>query len=235
MSNLTRQAEIFSSAIVAVGAFNPAIFTPDWLERFNLIGAGDLEEARACKSLVVSQQVTSFETSWFALQILEEQFSLTSKGALSPAFADLACGILSLVPHTPIKAIGINFLAHYKLQDLHQYHKVGDVLAPKQIWSELFTEADTKPGMEDLTMVIQSVDESGAQKSGHQKRISVRPSSRFRYGIFMSYNDHHDIAPSQDQATSAEIALELVNANWSYVFDDAIRVFNGILEKTLAA
>ena len=51
-------AEILASAIVAIGDFNPAIFTPDWLERNGLIGKDDADAAREEKpdrALLVSR------------------------------------------------------------------------------------------------------------------------------------------------------------------------------------
>ena len=124
-------AEIFGSSIVLVGQFNPAIFTADWLERNSLIGSEDAEYARASTNVLVSHAVAVCETEWFALQVLENQFSLTSKGALSHAFRDLAEGIATLVPHTPVTALGLNFMGHYKMSTEAGYHMVGDVLVPK--------------------------------------------------------------------------------------------------------
>ncbi|MCM8622917.1 MAG: hypothetical protein NFW16_14570 [Candidatus Accumulibacter sp.] len=229
---LTRQADIFSSSIVAVGAFNPAIFTPDWLERNNLIGKDDLDGARKGESLIVSRQVCAFETDWFALQVLEEQFSLTSKGPLTPAFADLAIGILSLVPHTPITAVGLNFLGHYRLASTDEYHRVGDVLAPKTIWDGLYPEEHT--GLADLTVLIQRTDKSRNPVSGDEKRISIQPSTKVRCGVFFAYNDHHVVASSNDAVTAAEVAADTIVANWEPSWQDANRVFDGVLSQALA-
>lgn len=229
MPQLIRQADIFSSSIVAVGAFNPAIFTPDWLERNNLIGKADLEDAQKSASLVVSHQVSVCETDWFALQVLEEQLSLTSKGPLTPAFADLAIGILTLVPHTPISAIGLNFLGHYRLANTDEYHQVGDVLAPKKIWDTLYPEEHTNAGLADLTIRIQHTDMNRDPLSDDEKRISIQPSTKVRYGVFFAYNDHHVVASNHESVTSAERATDIIIANWESSWQDAIRVFDGIL------
>ena len=91
-----------------VGDFNSAIFSPDWLDRYDLIGKDDVEiahEGELSSALIVAHEVTTFETKWFALQVLENQLSIRSKDALSPALKDLAVGIFQLVPHTPVKAV----------------------------------------------------------------------------------------------------------------------------------
>lgn len=232
---MTRIAEIFGSSIVAIGDFNPAIFSPDWLERNGLLGAQDAEAARQGPSFIASHQVSVFETEWFAVQVLENQFSLTSKGALSPAFMDLAVGILTLVRHTPITAIGLNFMGHFKLASEAEYHKVGDVLAPKIIWDELYPDEEISAGLGVLTVRIQNAPRGTTPKSGDEKRISLQSSGRVKFGIFLSYNNHREIhVDENDNQTSAECAAEIVTREWQSSWDDAVRVFDGLISKTLA-
>ena len=227
--------EILTSSIVVVGDFNPAIFSPDWLERNGLIGKGDADTVRdgsQGKSLLVSHQVVTFETKWFALQVLENQFSLTSKDALSPAFKDLAVGIFQLVPHTPVTAVGLNFLGHFKLATEDEYHRVGDVLAPKDIWKGLYP--DDGPGLADLTIRIQRWTRGEALKTKDEKRISVQPSSKIKFGVFLSYNDHYDVSTTvEDNLRSAERVATIIDNKWESSWEDAVRVFDGVLSKTL--
>lgn len=231
--------EIFGSAIVLVGNFNPAIFSPDWLENNGLIGNGDAEEARQSPSFIVSRQVSVFETDWFALQVFENQLSLTSKGALSAAFKDLAVGMLSLLSHTPITAIGLNFLAHYRLASEAEHHKVGDVLAPKTIWSNLYPVGSSAAGLVNLSIMIQPCTRTQAQTQaqalGDVRNISVQPSDKFRYGVFLNYNDHRIInhAERNDQ-TMAEHAAFIIDSDWQNAWNDALRVFALIVTQALA-
>lgn len=225
--------EILTSSIIAVGAFNPAIFSPDWLERNELIGSEDADVARQGASLIVSQQVTAYETKWFALQVVENQFSLTSKDALSPAFKDLAVSIFQLVPHTPVTAIGLNFLAHFKMANEADYHKVGDQLAPKDIWTNLYPE--DVAGLADLTIRIQHGGRGGKQlQSKDEKRIAIQPSTRIKYGVYFSYNDHHDVSVVEDGGPrSAEKVATIIDSEWEAAMNDALRVFDSVLVKTL--
>lgn len=232
---MTRIADIFGSSIIAVGAFNPAIFSPDWLERNKLIGQGDANDARSAPALIVSQQVTVFETEWFAFQVINSQFSLTSKGALTLAFKDLAVGILSLVSHTPITAIGLNFLAHFRLDTEAEYHKIGDVLAPKTIWNSLYPDRNAT-GLANLTIRIQDAERGQTPRSGNEKRISVQPSDKIKSGVFLSFNDHREIIESKgDGMTTAEQAAALVDSDWQNSWDDAVRVFDSVVSQALSA
>lgn len=223
-------SEIFTSSIVAVGDFNPVIFTPDWLERNNLIGEGDAIDAREGsqgRPLLISHQVTTFECEWFVLQVLENQFSLTSKGPLSPALKDLATGIFQLVSQTPVKAVGLNFIEHFKFSDSAEYHKVGDILAPKDIWSTLYT--DVSVGMEQMVIVFQDGIRDGTPESKNQKRITVQPSSQFKYGISLLLNDHHDVDNKDDELLPAERLTRIIDEQWELTLIEAQEVFKKVL------
>lgn len=230
-------AEILSSQIVVVGDFNPAIFSPDWLERNKLIGEGDAITARAVSpgrtTLLVSHQVSTFESEWFALQVLENQFSLTSKGVLTLPFKDLAAGIFQLVSHTPVNAVGLNFTAHFKLASQETYHKFGDVLAPKDIWGPLYDGEHA--GLEQLTIRFQRGSRDKQADTKDEKRITVQPSRSLKNGISLSLNDHHDVTRGdEDSLTPAERVADIVDTLWEPAWKDAIRVFDKVLSMALA-
>ena len=228
-------AEIFGSSIVLVGQFNPAIFTADWLERNSLIGSEDAEYARASTNVLVSHAVAVCETEWFALQVLENQFSLTSKGALSHAFRDLAEGIATLVPHTPVTALGLNYMGHYKMSTEAGYHKVGDVLVPKKLWGELFDPETEKPGMADVTVKIQQmkVGETIAS-SPDELRINVQPSTTVKWGVFLSCNAHRESFGKVKGKGNAAGAAEVIGVEWEKMWHRAESIFDGILTKATA-
>ena len=231
--------EMFASSIVAVGAFNPAIFGPDWLVRNGLLGNGDAEIARASESFITSAQFLAVQTEWFALHVVSNQFSITSQGPLSPAIKDLAVGILTLVPQTPITAIGLNFMGHYKMTSHHAYNKVGDTLAPKKIWREVFPDEQDNAGMSDMTIVIQKVkiEESGERTvlSPSYKRITLQPSTKVKLGLFGLYNDHREIVlVDLKDKTAAEQARDLINDDWKTSWDASLQVFDGLISRALA-
>lgn len=224
-------AEILTSSIVVIGNFNPAIFTPDWLELNDLIGEGDADTVREGsegREMIITRQVTTFESEWFVLEVLENKFSLTSKGALSPAVKDLAVGIFQLVSHTPIIAVGLNFIGHFKLASEDEYHKIGDILAPKDIWQKLYP--NDAPGLADLSIRIQHGGRGKKLESNDEKRITVRPSNIFKTGVHLSYNDHRDVRlADEDNPRPAERVASIIDNDWELSWRDAIRVFDGVL------
>lgn len=223
--------EIFTSSIVAVGDFNPVIFTPDWLERNNLIGDGDAMEARdgnQGRKLLISHQITTFATEWFVIQVLENQFSLTSKGVLTPAFKDLATAIFQLLPQTPVKAVGLNFNGHFKFSDAKEYHSVGDVLAPKDIWSKLYP--DLTVGMEQLTILFQQGTRENPAENKDEKRVTVKPSGNFKHGISLLLNDHYEVRSESEVLPAVQVARH-IEEQWDYKWTESESMFTQILDE----
>lgn len=227
---MAHTVEIFGSSIVVVGSFNPTIFSPEWLERNGLIGGEDAEVARGSQNMVVSRHVAAFSTEWFSLQVVENQFSLTSSGALSPAFKDLSEGILTLVPHTPVTALGLNFMGHYKMSSEADYHKVGDTLVPKGIWTGLI--GTLTPGTADVTVKLQAAKRGEEQTTPDEIKIQVQPSARVKYGVFLSLNDHRAaFAASDPKKANAHAAARIVADDWEVTWHSAERAFNELLHR----
>jgi len=226
---------MYGSSIVALGAFNPSIVTPDWLESRGLLGKEDAEEARQTPNLLISHQVAQFEGPFFVLQLLENQFSLTSKGAMTALLKDLFVGILQLLPQTPVTALGINFHGHYKLDNLNDYHAIGDAVAPKGIWKSLFPGADQWQGLQNLTMRIEPVTRNPVNYvATDYKLIMIQPSSVVKHGVYLSMNDHRDIASRKlSECLPAETAAEIVDQDWDSANDFAIKLFNNLIDITL--
>ena len=231
--------EEFSSAVVALGDFNPPIFSPDWLEHNGLIGEEDAAAARQDDGLVVAKQLTRFQTDWFILEVIEQRFSLTGRGPLaaSPALKDLAAGILLLVPHTPITAMGLNFFAHYKFLIEADYHKVGDILAPKAVWNKVVApEGDKDIGLLNLTMQISPYKRGERPTTKDVRQVGVQRSPKVTNGILLSYNDHHETAfESNKDKSSAEFAVEIIYEHWEAAWSDATRIFDELIALSLAS
>lgn len=229
-------ADIFGATIVFVGAFNPAILTPDWLERTQLIGQEDAQVAREAKNLLTSRQVALLETEWFAMQVVENQFTLSSKGALSLAIRDLAVGVCTLVPHTPVTALGLNFLGHFKMPTANAYHKIGDTLAPKALWHELLDLETQSIGMTNISMRVQPFKRETPTDSKDAVNIQVQPSAQIHSGVFLSWNDHREMfaRESMGKKGKAEVAGQIVAADWEASWQRAARFFSALLDKASA-
>ena len=233
---MTATIESFGSSIVALGNFNPPIFSPDWLNKNGLIGDGDVEFAKQAASYVISPDVCRFETEWFTLQVVAQQFSLTSKGALTPLLKDLAMGIFTIIDHTPVTAIGLNFDANYKMSTLAELHKIGDVLVPKNIWHKIYPEDDHQSvGLANLTITVDPHRRDEKPSSDNKKNISVRRSTATPNGVLFAFNDHYPFTKDEiSKSTPASCLVRRIDEHWEKLKNEAQHVFEAIINQSLA-
>jgi hypothetical protein len=147
MAETVRNLESEMLEVVMLGSFNPAILHPQWFLRQKLIGE---EEALAARIKVVATEVTDVSFAGIHITCLNQSLVLNIQNmAFLTKLLDLIDGILNLLPHVPLHACGINPSAHYRVETVEYWHKIGHTLAPKKlIWEPLFPE----PGMQNLTI-----------------------------------------------------------------------------------
>jgi hypothetical protein len=228
-----RKADMFGSSVVGVGKFNPPIVSPDWLERNGLLGRDDAELARQGSSFLVSAQVAQLETPWCTVQVLVNQLSIVSKGAVTDAFKDLVAGIYSLLPQTPMDGLGMNFFGHFKMSSDDAYHKVGDFFTPKQLWDSIFDTDKYNTGLADLTMRVQRGKRTDVPQTNDHLLITLQPSGLIRGGVYLQLNDHRDFTkPDPSRAlTSAELAASIIDLEWNKSRQVAENLFDELLSR----
>lgn len=196
--------------IVFLGNFNPAIFHPEWFCRHNLIGAEAAAEANVS---VVSPQVTEIDVGHIHLECTNERLVLrTSRASHTEMLLDLARGILGILPHTPLKAAGINHEAHYRAESELQWHKIGHELAPKTlIWDKICEN----PGMLKLTVQSPRTDWDYAL----QENFTVEPYGNLHVkhpALIVRANTHFSIPDNLEDANFPEtdIVSSFVETQW---------------------
>jgi len=100
--------ELVDSNIVLLGGFNPHIIEPTWLSRHDVVEENADEFAREILfSPGAQQQMMRFHLDGLRWEVALDRILIGSSEARSPApwFVNL----LQLLPHTPIRAVGINF------------------------------------------------------------------------------------------------------------------------------
>ena len=225
-----RTPETFGSAIVIVAAFNPAIYTPDWLFHAKLIGVSDVAAAKASPEFVITGMVCNYHTDTFILQVLQDRLYLESNGVLTPALADLAIGILTVSGHVEVQQMGLNFFANYKMPDVASYHKVGDVLAPKNIWESAFGQAGSSIGMQTVAIKIQPFERDVVPNSKDEIRLTVQPSPKISRGVFLAINHHSEIAERTAEKSKVEAAVEIIEKNWETKWHQSLVAFDKLLD-----
>jgi hypothetical protein len=147
MAETARNLESETLEVIMLGSFNPAILHPQWFLRQKLIGE---EEALAATIKVVAAEVADVSFAGIHITCLNQSLLLSIQNmAFSTKLFDLIDGVLNLLPHVPMRACGVNPSAHYRVETVEYWHKIGHTLAPKRpIWDPLFPE----PGMQNLTI-----------------------------------------------------------------------------------
>jgi hypothetical protein len=124
--------------VVMIGAFNPAIFHPEWFLRQKLISE---EEAKSSETHInaMGRDVADVHLCGMKLFCMNDRFSLNTANISKAArMQDLLLQVFTTLSHIPITACGINPHAHYHVVDEKYWHKIGHTLAPKDlIWNDL--------------------------------------------------------------------------------------------------
>lgn len=125
-----------SASTVLVGRFNPLIFSPEWLQTHNVIGPQEAAQAREDGIEVMAPNITSIALGSMKLIVEEGRFTLIVSDEPLVRAKDFAVGCFRLLSHTPVTAMGFNFGATLHGSDQEQWHRFGDLLAPKKPWGE---------------------------------------------------------------------------------------------------
>jgi hypothetical protein len=186
--------------IVLRGQFNPAIFHPAWLSAQNLIRQ---QEADAANIQIIHPDATIFDVEWLQLRVTQDRFQATTvQEAYYEVLRDLVIGVFSILNHTPLSMMGINWNFHYALGSEKVWHAVGDRLAPKQDWQALLKH----PGMRSLTIQGERPDELPGYI-----RVKVEPSPQIQFGLYVDINDHYELSPGKPPSPAIERTSELIN------------------------
>jgi len=205
------------ASAVLVGSFNPAIFHPEWLARHNLIPVDDLEGA---KVEIVHQDISKFFLDWLGIDVLRNKFiARTNDPSKFDPLRDLVISIFKILDHTPVKQLGMNLIIDYEIFTEDNWHKIGDVLAPKNIWAKSLPE---RIGLKTLTVHSPRKDDFEGFI-----QVSIGPTESNKFQVRINVNNHIEL-----DLKEKEIKLnpsELVAEKW----DHAIGFAKEISDRTI--
>jgi hypothetical protein len=189
--------EINGASIVVRGSFNPTIFHPVWFKTHTLIRD---EEADTAELEVTHPEISVFSVDWFRLQVMRERFSIeTTDSAHFEPLRDLVSGTFSLLEHTPVSAVGLNRMMHFKMPSKEKWHAFGHLIAPKKVWNGIMKQ----PGLKSLTMQDSRTDPRGYTE------VKVEPSRRLEPGVFVLVNIHYEI-----EKQDVQHMLRILKESW---------------------
>jgi hypothetical protein len=212
--------EVSGSAIVLLGAFNPAIFQPQWFAKQGLLPQTEVDKANIG---IIHPQVCQFDTERFALQITDDRFTAATKpSAVDAPLRDLVAGAFYILEHTPIQAMGLNKQMHYAMHTEEAWHRIGDKLVPKAPWNGVF---EGRPGMRNLQILY-----AGPEAGKPSITVVVQPSVLVTHGVYFEVNSHF----ANSDAESTQALMSILNEKWEEAQTNAERIAGHILDWSAA-
>lgn len=187
------EPEISSVGVVVRGDFNPAIFTPAWFALHALLPEG---VAGSADLKVAHPQATIFSTEWLDLQVMTDRFTANTDHAPYVRLPDLVVRVFKEhLPHTPLRAIGINRDVHFCVKNMAERNRIGRKLAPVEPWGCLGKELGLDSEHGGMRLLRMSQTHPAGRPQGGEINVTVEPSARIgeeRPGIHIGVNDHYE-------------------------------------------
>ncbi len=178
------EPEIDGVSIVLRGNFNPSIFTPSWFALHGLL----TERVAAGASLdIAHRRVTAFQADWLRFHVDEDRCQAETTVAPHVRVRDLVVRMFrEQLPHTPLRAFGINRDVHFRADSPEHQDRIGRTLAPVEpwgAWGETIGLDGRHGGMTSLTM---SQLRPAGRPDGDQINVRVEPSKRINGNVGVS-------------------------------------------------
>ena len=207
-----------SASIVMLGSFNPAIFQPSWLALKNLISPSDAQSADV---KLIAPQLAAFKAGGILVEVLQERFMAQADEPQDQVrLRDLVVGVFAVLGETPITRLGLNWTYIFRLEDEKRWHAVGDLLAPKDVWSKLLRG---RPGLR--TMTIQ-----GGLSEGLRGQLNVKVEPTTQPSVRVEINNDI-LGPDRDGAVTADSFVELIRKHWDEARKESARIAIEVLTR----
>lgn len=205
------QLEFQGLNLVALGHFTPQMFHPSWFALQDLLTQ---REAESAEIQLIHPDAAIFQIDWLQVKITRERFQIvTVQEPYFEPLRDFAIGSFSIVKYIPLTALGINHDFRYSVASENAWHKIGDIIAPKQEWVNVLT----KPGMRNLIMEGMRTDEFDGYV-----RVKIEPlniTDPIKYMITIEVNDHYNLASAnnskQKEPVASDQLINILSHKWT--------------------
>lgn len=192
-------------SIVVVGDMNPRIFHPLWFAREGLLTESEAEEADI---KLIHPDISAFSANWLEVQVSREKFIISTKmEAYFEPLRDLAIGTFSLLAHTPLKAVGVNFDRHVKARQ-EKLEELTNKFAPKNFWEEKGLNTQ----FEGISV---SIDKSTVEHPIRFLKVKIEPSALIESGIFLNFNYHTQLKAKAGKQKYGDELVAILNQDWA--------------------
>lgn len=205
-------------SIILVGGFDPRRFQPQWFRAEKLLGECEAEHADI---RIVHPDIADWSTEWFDLQVTANRFAVIAKvESRAESLRDLVVGTFGLLEQTVTTALGLNRTMHYDVGGEQNWHRVGDSLAPKELWRPHLTK---RPGMRTL----QIEETQRADGLTGKAVVTVQPSQKYKHGVYFDVNNEIHA----DSEAGTPYFLKVIGGHWERLLDEARKMAEDVLQK----
>lgn len=210
--------------ITFIGDFNPKIFHPNWFVAEGILGK---EEGSEAELKIIHNDLASFAIDWMFFEVTVNRCVIwTEKEPYFEALRDVAIGTFSILSHSPIKALGLNWEFTYKSEKEEDLHLIGNMLAPKEIWDGVIEN----PGLRKMTM---RSPKEGVFKG--EINVNIQPDVNTKYGVVFNLNDHYDLEEGENTLLGSSQAIEVIQKDWQTSKERCKQIPTKLLENIYAS
>ncbi len=218
---------------VVLGSFNPAIFSPAWFALNKLVSVADADKPT---NLIIHNQVCQFEIGELSIFCDQERFAVSCSTNVYEIAKDLVLSTFGgILPHTPIRGLGLNREVQFDCSSQTVRDAVGDILAPKAPWGlwaeDLLNAGGASQHGSGLASLTMRYHRPSMPFPGHiqaQVQSSILP-TLIRTGIYMSVNSHYDLG-SKSNKLSTNLLMKIGEDEWTKSIDKADMIIDQIQE-----
>jgi len=202
------EPQVQLASIVLLWRFNPAIFSPAWFAKVGIISGAELDES---KVNIIHPEVTQFSLDRFKIDVLQERFSITTSNEPFVQILDDTLSTFYHLPHSPVKAFGINYEIHFNLDSADQRIALGRALAPVVPWKDFGRRlgGGTPERLGGLVSLVMQETPTDREIGSRQAKIERSPILRGLSGVMLHVNDHFEIVNPKDE-DGAGAGMELL-------------------------
>jgi hypothetical protein len=230
---VAEDTDIVQASIVMLGQFNPAIISPAWLARHEIISE---DEFKAAEVEVIHRQITKFAIDSVLIACEPTRFSIEMTSEPIIRLVDLVLQIFrDTLKETPVMAVGINYAEHWRLETWQQRVALGRKLAPKEPWEPWAKSWDVSDpekvgGLNSLTVMEHYTDRNGRRQAEIGPSVELADKTR---GVYLRVNHHRDT--EWKEGDGAEAATTIVADEFDKAISAARDIIGSIREfaKTL--
>jgi len=190
--------------IVAIGAFNPAIFHPDWFRANAILPSAEVDAATQADSLLITRDFTQIRFESLVVKVTQERWEIaTERLDWRRDLGPIVSSVFKVLGHSPVNIVGFNVILH---------RGVDSVEGVMRRWAPLADLASVvgEEGAEEPPRIGASVR---AKWDGYRALVGLEPSAKLSGGVFLSQNFEKNLKGG------AKELVEVAQNDWEKILE----------------